>query len=619
MADLVAIIGAGGEILRKVTAEPGQTIRLQPGEERVVFLHVDPSSARIQITGDRVKVSVDGQEAVIFWGFLPYLEDGTQAFTFGGQDGAPAANSSKSWRSQGTAPEDPEGLAEFEAGGGSGSDALSAGNCGGSGGDALSASNCGGSVSPGPFEGAGPLAAPSIPPAFARPSSRGDALASGSAAYGGFGGQKLSSATYKDSGGQKRSSATSAVPDNRGPKAGNDMFGSVDDALAAEEAEPRTIKAKTLLANDAGEDKGALAIIDVTMDAAFGKAWLDENGDVMFILHKSLARMPEGQTQDIEFTYTVSDGQNGTDTATVTLTVVGTQFGDDVSEGSEGDDTMLGGVGDDMLSGRAGNDTLLGGVGDDTLLGGAGKDTLLGGVGKDTLLGGAGKDTLLGGAGDDTLSGGAGRDIIEGGGGTDTVDYSAAIWAIVVRLWLGKAMMDGYGSRDDLIDIDSVIGSRGSDDIVGNDNKNTLSGGKGRDELTGLGGDDTLDGGDDDDTLDGGDGDDTLKGGDGADIFVWSGGHDLIRDFNGKEGDVLDISDIFGGGADLTLALSGDHIVLQFDSDRNGFQDASITLENAARRSGEDGTVGHYGSSGDLNTALKELLGISDSGQDVIL
>ncbi len=43
MGFLIKIIGSGGEVFREIEVEPGQIITLRPGEERVVFLHVDPA------------------------------------------------------------------------------------------------------------------------------------------------------------------------------------------------------------------------------------------------------------------------------------------------------------------------------------------------------------------------------------------------------------------------------------------------------------------------------------------------------------------------------------------------------------------------------------------------
>jgi len=79
-------------------------------------------------------------------------------------------------------------------------------------------------------------------------------------------------------------------------------------------------------------------------------------------------------------------------------------------------------------------------------------------------------------------------------------------------------------------EIENATGARGRDLLIGNALDNVLLGG---------GGADTLIGGDGNDTLDGGRGRDILIGGLGADIFVYSGGNDVIRDFNAAEGDVL--------------------------------------------------------------------------------
>jgi Ca2+-binding RTX toxin-like protein len=79
--------------------------------------------------------------------------------------------------------------------------------------------------------------------------------------------------------------------------------------------------------------------------------------------------------------------------------------------GTEGDDTITGGLGNDAISGLGGNDVLSGGDGNDTLDGGSGNDTLVGGAGNDVLSGGDGDDALYGGAGD-TIVGGTGNDTV---------------------------------------------------------------------------------------------------------------------------------------------------------------------------------------------------------------
>jgi Ca2+-binding RTX toxin-like protein len=72
----------------------------------------------------------------------------------------------------------------------------------------------------------------------------------------------------------------------------------------------------------------------------------------------------------------------------------------DVLQGLQGNDLLLGNDGDDALAGGSGNDWLYGGDGDDVLGGGGGNDMLTGGPkgGKDsdtfTFSGKSGKDTI---------------------------------------------------------------------------------------------------------------------------------------------------------------------------------------------------------------------------------
>jgi hypothetical protein len=115
-------------------------------------------------------------------------------------------------------------------------------------------------------------------------------------------------------------------------------------------------------------------------------------------------------------------------------TIVGTT-GDDVINGTNGNDVIVGlggndvingGNGDDLICGGGGNDTVNGGNGNDTLVGGFGNDTLNGNNGNDSLDGGGNNDTLVGNSGDDTLTGGTGADSFSGGLGTDVnTDFNA--------------------------------------------------------------------------------------------------------------------------------------------------------------------------------------------------
>jgi hypothetical protein len=107
---------------------------------------------------------------------------------------------------------------------------------------------------------------------------------------------------------------------------------------------------------------------------------------------------------DDEYVGTDADGAN----------VVG-GLGDDVLDGSPGDDTLDGGDGDDEIFGN---------VGDDTLNGGDGIDQLSGGVGDDSLYGEGEGDSIYGGANDDIVVGGDGVDSLDGGFGLNQCDYT---------------------------------------------------------------------------------------------------------------------------------------------------------------------------------------------------
>ena len=66
--------------------------------------------------------------------------------------------------------------------------------------------------------------------------------------------------------------------------------------------------------------------------------------------------------------------------------------------------------GDDIIDGGNSGDCLVGGAGDDLLIGGNGKDILLGGPGNDFLDGGNAKDYLDGEDDADECEGGNGKD-----------------------------------------------------------------------------------------------------------------------------------------------------------------------------------------------------------------
>jgi Ca2+-binding RTX toxin-like protein len=175
----------------------------------------------------------------------------------------------------------------------------------------------------------------------------------------------------------------------------------------------------------------------------------------------------------------------------------------------------------------------------------------------------------------------------------------------VVRVNLTTAGAE-FGNQDDNI----LIGQIGVNDAI--------AGRRGDDQLFGLSGDDVLDGGLGNDLLDGGAGNDTLIGGPGRDILVGGDGADRhlfftltergdeIRGFNGTEGDVLDFSDLFQGGADpgavdpfVRFDAAGGDVVVSVDKDGGGDAFGFIAMAtltdptgvSTAQAAGDNGTL----------------------------
>ena len=133
--------------------------------------------------------------------------------------------------------------------------------------------------------------------------------------------------------------------------------------LITMEDTPLTIAPASLLGNDTDPNGDALQILSV-QNATHGTVAL-VNGNVVFT-------PAANYNGDATFTYTVTDGKGGTDTATVTLKV-----------NPAPDNVMATNVSDASL---AGDNTFNGGPGDDYMIGGKGSDTLTGGAGKDTFV-----------------------------------------------------------------------------------------------------------------------------------------------------------------------------------------------------------------------------------------
>jgi serralysin len=181
---------------------------------------------------------------------------------------------------------------------------------------------------------------------------------------------------------------------------------------------------------------------------------------------------------------------------------------------------------------------------------GAMASSVYGTEGADTLMGGMGHDWIFGLGGDDELVLTAGNDTLDGGSGSDWVAVRGST-AVKMDLTLGK-QDTGLGHHT-FISIENLRGGSGAD---------TLRGDNAANELRGEGGNDTLDGRGGADRIIGGAGRDVMSGGldNATDVFVFtkvsdSGigrAADIIRDFQ-RGIDLIDLS-----GIDANRSLSGD-------------------------------------------------------------
>lgn len=229
-----------------------------------------------------------------------------------------------------------------------------------------------------------------------------------------------------------------------------------------------------------------------------------------------------GETQEFVLDYELSDGVGGTDTSTITLTVVGKDEGSDgIVTGTSGADTIDGAFVD------ADGDTV-----DDT---GQVIEAL---EGDDRIYDGAGDDTVSGGEGRDRFYAGAGADTYDGGAATnDEVIYSTSSVGLTIDM-SNPSASTGIAAGDTYTGVERMQGTNHDDILIA---------GSGITVLNARNGDDTLY----DDAAR-----NTLRGGNGADTFVLMGGdgqQDRISDFVIG----VDVIDLSGWGvedfADLTI------------------------------------------------------------------
>ncbi|QDC09586.1 tandem-95 repeat protein [Oceanicola sp. D3] len=403
-----------------------------------------------------------------------------------------------------------------------------------------------------------------------------------------------------------------------------------------------------VLENDTDADGDTLTIDSITQPAEGGTVVDNGDGTVTFT--------PDGTVDgDVTFEYTVSDGNGGFDTATVTLTlkdgivegtsgadVIDTSYtgdpegdvvdgGDNIFGGNPDDDIIHAGAGDDIVIAGEGDDEVDGGEGNDTLDGGAGDDFIRGGGGNDTIDGGTGNDDIRGNTGDDTIDGGEGDDIIYGQGGNDTIDGGTG------DDWIrgGKdadviAGGDGNDTIDGMSGDDTLTGGEGDDYILGGGGNDYIDGGAGDDELIGHNNVDTIIGGDGNDTVDAGSGDDYIDTSGNIDAFGVSGSPD--QGYPGiwaPDDNPNDDKDIVYGGAGNDTIITGDDDDYIEGGDGDDTIDAGFDDDTVLGGAGDDTIVGGEGNDiidggdgndtiyGGLDPAFPDVLNIPDEEGDL--
>ena len=321
-------------------------------------------------------------------------------------------------------------------------------------------------------------------------------------------------------------------------------------------------------------------------------------------------------------------------------------------QGTEGDDSLTGGLAGDILRGFGGNDTLAGDFGNDSMTGDDGDDSIIGGNGNDYITGGLGHDDIRGGEGNDTIGAGNGDDTVFGDGGNDIINGAEG-----ANRLLGGEGHDTItsGSGADAIDtgggLNLVNSGAGNDTITGGSRNDTIHAGNGDDLIVGGNGNDYLTGGLGQDTINGGanhdyilaaEGDDVVYAGWGSDTVYGGDGHDLIADrstssaywgtgnqFFGMEGnDTLtggqQRDTILGGngndeirgrnGQDLLAGGDGDDRILGDDDNLLSDHDHNDTIYGGNGNDWLFGGGGH--DSIDGNTGTDTLLG--GAGDDLL-
>ncbi|MGL1919994.1 MAG: cadherin-like domain-containing protein [Hyphomicrobiales bacterium] len=328
-----------------------------------------------------------------------------------------------------------------------------------------------------------------------------------------------------------------------------------DSNFVTDEDVPLTILASELISNDTDVEGDTVSLISV-QGALNGSVALDVNGDVTFT-------PDNGYDGLASFSYTISDGNGGDGTASVTLNV-NAQSNDPTS----GDDNLIGSSLDDTISALAGNDTIIGLAGDDVINAGSGNDVIEGGLGDDTLNGSSGSDVYY-------YSSGDGNDFLDDDHySTSQIDRLIFRDLNIVDIKLshtGKDLFIEILSTGEVIQVDDQFSSAsyhyGLEEIEFSDGTIWVRAEIHAQSIIQMqtSGDDIVNGTKESDVIEGGLGDDTLNGSSGSDVYYYSNGdgNDFLDDdhYSTSQIDRLIFRDI--NAVDIKLSHTGKDLFIE--------------------------------------------------------
>ena len=187
--------------------------------------------------------------------------------------------------------------------------------------------------------------------------------------------------------------------------------------------------------------------------------------------------------------------------------------------------------------------------GNDTLYGSDGADTLIGGLGDDVYYVNNANDVIVELAADNTPS----QEYFSMGNYNDVVIASVSYTLTANASGIEDVMAAGNltgNSAANLLPI-NLTGNAFDQALIGNEGRNILNGMAGADTLVAMGGDDVVNGGDGDDALIGGTGNDILNGDAGNDLFFFNQFSAFGYNFLGEPGsvDITGGTDVIDGGS----------------------------------------------------------------------